>query len=83
MPLGNTIPLALVLAVAMLTTGYFMGKSAERTNQLEAIAAAYEKRKEIDGNVQNLDAYGLCVELGGVPGECDELRGLDAAAKAK
>ncbi|MGN8022137.1 hypothetical protein ACTJJ7_15645 [Phyllobacterium sp. 22229] len=60
---------------------YLYGKHEGR-QQANAIAAqevikAYRERAITNGNIQNLDPVGLCVELGGMPGSCAiELRGL-------
>ena len=73
----------ILLAAALAAGGYVKGKSDARVEVLKDTIIALDKRKEIDGNVQNLPAYEQCLALGGLPDECDELRGMDRAAEGQ
>ena len=77
------IGVAAVIVGLAFGAGYVKGKNAGRIDQLQATVEAYKTRKAIEGDVQNLDAYALCDELGGLPDECEQLRGLDQAAEAE
>jgi len=76
--------LAAIVAVAGFLTwshlhAYRAGKQAERVARLEADVKAYEKREGIDHEVVGMDRYRICLELGGVPDDCGQLRGLEEA----
>ncbi|MBC8718843.1 hypothetical protein [Ochrobactrum sp. Marseille-Q0166] len=77
---------AAVLAVFLcLAVGYVAGTIKERHRSAlaaaEATAKAIQKRADIDEEVINMDAYRLCLELGGVREQCDQLRGLEASKR--
>jgi hypothetical protein len=56
------------------------GRQAERVAQLEADVNAFVKRKGIDDEVDGMDRYRICIDLRGLPDECERLRGVDEAA---
>ena len=72
---------ALVVGAAII--GYVKGNSAGRVEQLQDTVEAYEKRKGIDHAVSGVNRYRLCVDLGGMPDECQQLRRMDEAAEGK
>lgn len=53
---------------------YHLGYSAAQTDTLKASVEAYKKRGGIDEDVKNLGDYQLCLELGGLPSDCEQLR---------
>lgn len=61
--------------------GHATGKQAGRVEQLEKSVQAEKDRKNVDQNIAGLDDYGLCVRVGGLPDDCEQLRGLDTTAK--
>ena len=70
------------LAGAGLLTGVFLygravGVQAGRVEAMAATVEAYQKRDDVDAEVRNMDAADLCIELGGLPVECSELRRLE------
>lgn len=73
---------ALVAAFLLLAVGNLYGTMKERQRAAvaaaEATAKAIQKRADIDEEVINMDARRLCLELGGLREQCDELRGLEA-----
>jgi hypothetical protein len=73
---------ALVTAFLLLGAGSLYGAMKERQHAAvaaaEATAKAIQKRADIDEEVINMDARRLCLELGGVREQCDQLRGLEA-----
>lgn len=74
---------AAVVAALLYGSGYLQGRNDGRVSQLRDSVAAYEKRKAIDGDVQDLGSHDLCLELGGLPVECNELRGVGAAPEGE
>ncbi|MFD1199593.1 hypothetical protein ACFQ3K_14905 [Brucella gallinifaecis] len=73
---------AVLAAFLCLGAGYTYGTMKERQRSAlaaaEATAKAIQKRADIDEEVINMDAYRLCLELGGVRDECAQLRRLEA-----
>ena len=73
---------ALVAAFLLLAGGYAAGTIKERQRAAlaaaEATAKAIQKRANIDEKIIGMDAIALCNELGGLPEQCNELRGLEA-----
>ncbi|WP_176038796.1 hypothetical protein [Brucella tritici] len=73
---------ALVAAFLLLAGGYAAGTIKERQRAAlvaaEATAKAIQKRANIDEKIIGMDAVALCLELGGVPEQCNELRGMEA-----
>lgn len=73
---------ALVAAFLLLAGGYAAGTIKERQRAavaaVEATSKAILKRVNIDEKIIGMDAVTLCLELGGVPQQCNELRGLEA-----
>lgn len=71
---------ALALIGALMGFAYVKGRTDGRVQQLQSAVKAYEKREKIDGSVEDLSRFDLCLQLGGVPAECAQLRGLAKAA---
>ena len=69
--------LAVALVAGIFLAGYWQGRNAGKREQLEDTIKAFEKRQEIDNEIDNLDAYRVCLELGGMPEQCAELRRMD------
>lgn len=71
-------------AVTVSLPVYFYGKAegrhAARVDQLEADVEAYAKREGIEDEVDGMDRYRICLDLGGLPDECERLRGVAEAA---
>ena len=63
-----------------LTAAYFKGRADYRAELLEDTLKAHETRDEIDAKIDELDRRDLCIRLGGLPDECDELRGVEETA---
>lgn len=77
---GVKIALLLAVVVGIFGAGYVKGRADGRIEQLSDSVAAYEKRGEIDNEVGNLDRRGICIRLGGVRDDCEQLRGMAKAA---
>ncbi|MDM8346672.1 hypothetical protein P8H26_14865 [Pseudochrobactrum sp. sp1633] len=58
--------------------GHHDGKRNAEFKATQAIAQALQKRAGINETVNNMDSVALCLELGGVRGQCEQLRGLAA-----
>lgn len=71
---------AVVAAGPVYLYGKRDGRQAERVAQLEADVNAFVKRKGIDHEVDGMDRYRICIDLRGLPDECERLRGVDEAA---
>ena len=61
--------------------GHATGKQAGRVEQLEKSVQAEKDRKNVDQTVAGLDDYELCVRVGGLPDDCQQLRGVDPATE--
>lgn len=78
------IPLALIVGVAVgYGWGRIDGRASGKVEQLQATVDAIENRKDIDNEVSDMDRYGICIELGGVPDACAAVRRADEAASAE
>lgn len=71
---------AVLAAFLMAVGGYAYGTIKERQRTAvaaaEATAKAIQKRANIDEKIIGMDAIALCNELGGLPEQCNELRGM-------
>lgn len=72
-----------VFAFGLTVAGYMKGRSDGKIEQLKGSVEAYQERGDIDNETRNLGDYGLCLRVGGLPDQCNELRGLDQAAPAE
>lgn len=72
---------SLVAAFLLVGAGNLYGTMKERQRAAvaaaEATAKAIQKRADIDEEVINMDARRLCLELGGLQSDCEQLRGLE------
>jgi hypothetical protein len=62
--------------VASHTYAFYQGRKVERAAMLKAAIKAYETREAIDDDIASDDPVALCRRLGGLPDECDGLRGV-------
>lgn len=72
-----------ILALGIAVMGYLKGRYDGRVELLNATVRNYEKRAKVDGTVENLGRFDLCISLGGVPDECSRLRGVEKTAKGQ
>lgn len=68
-----------VLFGASLGGSYLYGKQAGRVTQLERSIKLEKARKNVDNDVAHRDDYQLCISVGGVPDDCEQLRRVDPA----
>ncbi len=65
------------IAIAVAAgTGYYKGRADGQKAQLRATVEAYRKREGIDNEVHGMGDIALCIELGGLRDQCEQLRGL-------
>lgn len=75
--LPSRIGIFLTIAFMIAAFGYMKGREAGKVEQLKGSVEAYKTRNETNNEVNNLDDIELCLELGGLRDECNELRRLD------
>lgn len=73
----------LALTGGMLAVGYWSGHNAGEVDQLKNSVEAYAKREGIDNDTNALARDAVCLKLGGMREQCDELRRLDETAKGQ
>jgi len=84
MSLPYKIGPAALMAAGIFASGYMAGRQHGREATLKAAVQAYQTREKINHETANLDPSRLCLALGGVQSECDDLlRGMDKAASGK
>ena len=75
---------ALVVSGPVYLYGKSHGRQEAAVAALESTLKAISTREDIDHEVDRADLIDICVELGGVRGECtDQLRGVDPAAETE
>lgn len=78
---------AIVGAVLVSGPAYFYGKHEGRQQaaiaRLEADVNARIEREGIDHEVDGMERYRVCLDLGGLPDDCGQLRGMDEATEGK
>lgn len=73
----------LVAFLPAFALGKYEGRHLERQAVIQRSIQAYQKRERIDHDVSGLDAVRLCLELGGLPEQCEQLRRLGEAAESE
>lgn len=63
--------------------GYSAGKHAAKIEQLQADVDAHVKREGIHNEVSAMDRYAVCIDIGGLPDDCNELRRLEESSKSE
>jgi hypothetical protein len=56
--------------------GQHDGKQDAALNAAKATIQAIQSRAKINETIDNLDGFALCVELGGLRSDCEQLRGM-------
>ena len=79
-----TIAIIIVVIVAAISGGIFIGQELQKQKSLAAANAAFENSHEVENEVEALNPYQRCLAVGGVPYDCRVLlRGLDKTAKGQ
>lgn len=72
--------IAVAGAILLLLGAYHLGKHNQRQQSAveaaQSITKAIQNRTEINETINNMDSVALCLELGGVREQCEQLRGL-------
>lgn len=63
--------------------GHNAGKHEARIEQLQADVDAHVKREGIHNEVSAMDRYTVCIDIGGLPDDCNELRRLEESTKSE
>lgn len=63
--------------------GHSQGYNAAQVDQLKASVEAQAKREGIENEVSDMDRYAICIDLGGLPDQCKQLRGMEKSTKTK
>lgn len=67
-------------AVMSLIAAYHLGKHNQRqqsaVDAAQSITKAIQNRTRINETINDMDSVALCLELGGVREQCEQLRGL-------
>ena len=71
------------ILLGLIGLGYVKGRSDGKIEQLKGSVEAYQERGDIDNETRNLGDYDLCLRVGGLPDQCDELRGLEQTTPAE
>lgn len=78
---NNWRVLVAIGVVASICGAYLIGKRDGRADIAVKAAAqierAWKDRNKIDGKVQDMDSVSICIELGGMLADCQQLRRLD------
>lgn len=71
------IGLCAMLLVAVGLMAYDAGRKSVAIKAGAAVAKNWKERGRIDDEAARMDGYGVCINLGGMLGECEQLRRLD------
>lgn len=76
------IAAGIAVAAAFIIAGliYRAGKTSTEIDTLKDTVKAHETSDRISSEVDEMGLVARCLELGGMPDKCDELRGLDKTA---
>lgn len=74
---------ALVASGPVYLLGKHQGRQEAAVERLQADVNAYVKREGIDHEVDDLDRYGICLDVGGLPDDCERLRRVEEAAQGE
>ena len=79
---ARSIAIGALAAVIALSGAFMLGAHSERYKANiklnQNIIKAVRSRAGINEKINDMDALALCIELGGVPEQCEQLRGLAA-----
>ena len=81
-----SIAIAIIIVVILAATygGIVIGQRLEKQKSLEAANAAFQKSREVENEVEALNPYQRCLDIGGLPDQCKILlRGLDKTTEGK
>lgn len=85
-PAGRAIGAAALagsIGVGIYLAGRHEGRQQATIERLQGDVAAEAKRRGIDHEVDSLDRYRICLDLGGLRDDCEQLRRLAATAEGE
>ncbi|WP_158279448.1 hypothetical protein [Falsochrobactrum shanghaiense] len=68
---------ACLAAIGLYQLGKRDGRQDAALEAAKATAKAISQRANIDEKIIGMDSYRLCIELGGLQPDCEQLRGLE------
>jgi hypothetical protein len=81
---GAGVALGVLLATGpVYLYGKHEGRQQAAVTRLEAEVNAHIKREGIDHEVDGMERYRICLDLGGLPDDCGQLRGVEEATQGK
>ena len=81
-PVGKLVSVAL-FALLIFGLIYQAGKNSANVDQLKDTVKAHETRDKINADVEASGLVQRCLDLGGLPDKCSQLRGLAEATESK
>lgn len=81
--LPGKIAVVIVMIVAAWIGGFVSGRMSGKAQQLADTVEAFQKRGKIDAAVDGKPDYDICIAVGGVPEQCNQLRRVDTATQGK
>lgn len=63
--------------------GHAAGKHEAKIEQLQADVNAHVKREGVHNEVSGMDRYAVCIDIGGMPDDCDELRRMEESTETE
>lgn len=81
--LAVKIAIGALMCAAIFAGGYIGERQAGKMEQLADTVEAFRKGDKIHADVDNRDDRRICLDLGGLPEQCDELRRLAPAAESE
>jgi len=85
-PLGRAAAVLVAVSLvgaAVYGAGYWASSTATDNERLKDTVEAHETRNTIDNDVGSRSRRDVCIGLGGLPDECDELRGVEKATQGE
>ncbi len=74
---------ALIASGPLYLLGTHNGRQQAAVARLQADVDAYVKREGIDHEVDGMERYRICLDLGGLPNDCEQLRGVEETTEGK
>ncbi len=74
---------ALIASGPLYLLGTHNGRQQAAVARLQAGVDAYVKREGIDHEVDGMERYRICLDLGGLPNDCEQLRGVEETTEGK
>ncbi len=74
---------ALIASGPLYLLGTHNGRQQAAVARLQADVDAYVKREGIDHEVDGMERYRVCLDLGGLPNDCEQLRGVEETTEGK